>query len=414
MAVRVIMPKLGETMIEGTIVEWLKSEGDIVSKGDPLVRVDTDKVTIDIESPADGVLARIVAEVGAVVPVTGLLAVLLALGEDPTAVEDTLREEPAEVHQEFVAERDRQKQMEKLLAQSGGAATKQREAEVRIEISPAARRLARDNEIDVGTVTGTGPGGRITRDDILAAIEARTRVEQSLELVETTGRLVPFTSLRKTIAERMAQSSRAVARVTLTTEVDVTEMVNYRNQLCSQVEPGVTAEISYTTLVVAAVAKALELHPLVNSRFEESGIRTLDNIHLGLAVDTERGLVVPVIRDANKKSFPEIERMLKTLVEQARQASLTYADVSGGTFTVTNLGMFDIDAFTPIVNPPESGILGVGRIVEKPAVIDGHVVPRHMMWLSFSFDHRVIDGGPAARFLQTVKEMVRDPVGFLQ
>lgn len=222
-------------------------------------------------------------------------------------------------------------------------------------------------------------------------------------------KVIPMTTIRKTIAERMKQSHLTAVHVTITTEVNMTEAAKFRKKLLSEIEIDANACMSYTDILVKAVAEALKEHRIVNSRLEGERIKILEDINVGVAIATESGLVVPVIHNADKKSLTEIALVTKELIEKARKGTLTLKEVIGGTFTVTNLGMLGVDTFTPIINPPESAILGVGRIVERPVVVDGQIVARLMMPLSLSFDHRVIDGAIAAQFLQTLRQILENP-----
>ncbi len=260
--------------------------------------------------------------------------------------------------------------------------------------SPLARRLAREHDIDLAQVKGTGPQGRVTREDVERAIQAAEAAP---------GRGVPFAGMRRTIARRMTGSLQTMAQVTLCTEVDVTELVRLRERLRRDFD------VTYTDLIVQTAARALEKHPRLNAYLDGDEICLCDRIHIGVAVALEEGLVVPVIRDANRKALREIARETKDLAQRAREGTLSMDEMTGSTFSVTNLGGYGIDGFTPIINPPEVAILGVGRIVEKPAAHRGAVVLRQMMVLSLTFDHRIVDGAPAAEFLHTLAEMLEMP-----
>lgn len=374
MAVEVILPKLGMTMTEGTIVRWFKKEGEEVQRGESLFEVETDKAVLEVEAPASGILGKIVVPEGAKVPVAQVVAIIVEPGEPVPEVE--VAPPPPAIEPAPAPER--------------------------VKASPAARRLARELGIDLSTVVGTGPGGRIVRKDVERAAVEREVAKPAPGVAE----VIPLTGVRQLIAERMARSARTVARVTLTTEADATMLVELRQRL--REEFGEEAP-SYNDFMVKIVAKALREHPHLNATLSEEGIRILEAVNVGVAVDTERGLLVPVIRDADKKSLMEIVRESRELVEKARAKAISPDELSGGTFTITNLGMYEVDAFTPIVNLPECAVLGIGQIVPKPVVREGRVCVRQMMCLSLSFDHRLVDGGPAARFLQRVKQLVEEP-----
>jgi len=448
MAVEIFMPKLGMSMTEGSIVRWMKKDGDTVSKGEPLLEVQTDKVVIETESPGDGILNISVGE-GVVVPVFTTIGWLLAPGEKaPTGEAGPAAPEAA------VAEKQRGEAAQPTPAEEAAVAP----AEAgRIPASPAAKRIARENGVDLATVKGTGPGGRIVAKDVEAAVETmrvkaspvarRMAQEAGLDLNKIVGtgpggritkedvereiakaaapapvpavaavppapgevETIPVAGVRKVIFERMAYSSNTVARVTEFVEVDATNLVALRTQLKAELQKTEDVSLSYNDLLIMIVAKALREHPLVNSTVAGQEIRLLPQINIGLAVDTERGLLVPVVRDADRKSLVEIVHEVRALVSRAVAGASLPDDLTGGTFTITNLGMYEVDGFTPIVNLPESAILGVGRIQPKPAVYEGQIAIRQMMTLSLSFDHRSIDGAPAARFLQRIKHLIEDP-----
>jgi pyruvate dehydrogenase E2 component (dihydrolipoamide acetyltransferase) len=272
-----------------------------------------------------------------------------------------------------------------------------------IKATPIARRLAAQQDVDLATVTGTGPGGRVMRQDVERVQEQPT--PEPARDATRRGSIVPVSGLRAVIAERLSSSWQERPHVTLTTEADASNLVSARKQAIAELEQ----KISYDAFLVALTARALVEHAFVNVRFTDDGIETVPQVNIGVAVDTERGLLVPVVRDAPGKSLIEIQHSLGALVERALASASLPDDLTGGTFTITNLGMFEIDGFTPIINPPESAILGVGRIVAKPVAEGREVVIRDMMTLSLSFDHRLIDGAPAARFLQRVKQLVERP-----
>ncbi|MCS7285901.1 MAG: dihydrolipoamide acetyltransferase family protein [Anaerolineae bacterium] len=377
MAVKVIMPKLGMAMTEGTVVKWLKPDGARVEKGERIAVVMSKKITYEVEAPASGILRHAAAE-KEVKPVGEVIAYIAEPGEVIPELEKVpaappVAEAPAPPPKEILA-------------------------------TPAAKRLAKEHGIDLAQVTGTGPGGRITEKDVMAFIEARKAPPPP---PRPPAKVIPFIGMRQAIAERMTQSLQTMAQVTITAEIDATELVRMREQLKGEFE------LTYTDMVVKAAAMALKKHPLLNSALIGEEIHLLEEIHIGVAVALEGGLIVPVVRDADKKSLKEIASETRRLAEGARAGTLTVDEVTGSTFTVTNLGMYGVDIFTPIINPPEVAILGVGRIVEKPACYQGQIVSRAMMHLSLTFDHRIVDGAPAAEFLRTVKELLENPYRLL-
>ena len=365
------MPRLSLAMKEGTIVQWFKKEGDMVKKGEPLVEVLSEKATYEVEAPASGVLRKILAEEGMDVPVAGTLGIITAPDEELPEIE-AVAAAPVIEAEEAVAVPER-KVLEKV--------------EERIIASPAAKRLAKEHGIDLAQVRGTGPEGRIVEEDVGSLIE-------EAKVMPRVREVIPLTGIRKTAAERVSLSARRAPQSTISMEVDMSNMAKLRERV----------QVSYTDVLVKAVAKALAEHPIINSTLEKGQIKVFADINIGVAVATEMGLIVPVIHNADGKSLTEIASTLKELVEKAKQSKLAKEELTGGTFTITNLGMYGVDVFTPIINPPETAILGVGRVAEKPVVVEEQIVVRPTMQLSLTFDHRVVDGAPAARFLQKVKQ----------
>jgi len=385
----VIMPKLDLAMDSGEIVEWLKKEGETVSEGEPIANIMTQKVTYEVVSPASGVLYKILAPAGAEVPVGEPLAVILEPSDDVTKVEEAIR---------AIAEKRMPPELE--LKEAERAPTEELKVKPeRIKISPIAKKLAQEYNINIEKIRGTGPQGRIVKEDVLKAIE---------ELKAKEGKIVPLAGVRKTIADRMALSHRTIPHVTISMDVDATVMIKLRENFERE---GI--RISYNAILVKAAAKALRDCPIFNSTVEEDRIRLLEDINIGLAVSTDYGLIVPVVRDADKKDIKEINSIIEDLVERARQNKLLINEVTGGTFTITNLGMFGVDVFTPLIVPGQVAILGVGRIAEKPIVINGRVRVKPMVTLSLSFDHRIIDGALAATFLGKIAEYLQNPQSLL-
>lgn len=376
MVTKILMPRLSLTMKEGTVVEWFKKEGDIVEKGEPLVEVLSEKATYDVEAPASGVLRKILAPEGTDVPVAGILGIIAAADEELPEVEAVAASSEIEAEEAMaVSEKEPAEKVEE-----------------RVVASPAAKRLAREHGIDLTQVRGTGPEGRIVEEDVrslIGGVKALLRVRE----------VIPLTGIKKTAAERVALSARTAPQSTITMEVDMSNAMKLHERV----------HVSYTDMLVKAVAKALAEHPIINSTLEDEKIKIFADINIGVAVATEKGLIVPAIYNADRKTLEEIAPLLKDLVEKAKQGRLTKEELTGGTFTITNLGMYGVDVFTPIINPPETAILGVGRVVEKPVVVDGQMVVRPVMQLSLTFDHRVVDGAPAAEFLQKVKQVMENP-----
>jgi pyruvate dehydrogenase E2 component (dihydrolipoamide acetyltransferase) len=368
-------------MDEGVFVEWLKRDGEQVQPGNPLFVLESEKATENIEA-LDGGILRLLPngpQPGDKVKVGQVLAYLVGKGETiPTSSGESPR------RREFTpfADPKEQNEFRATAAASPGRPT----------ISPRARRTARDLGIDWSKLRGTGRNGRIRERDV------RTAATTSL-----SGRLIPHTHIRKIIATRMVAGVTQAAPVTLMTKADATNLVALRNQLQGDVRPG------YTDFILKLTAAALRQHPLLQGQWRDDGLFVPETIDIAVAVDTEAGLLAPVVRSVDRLSVREIASQSRELQSQARSNHLTADQMRGATFTVTNLGMFGVDAFTPIIHLPQCAVLGVGRIVREPAVVDEQVVPRDLMTLSLTFDHRVVDGAPAARFLDTVRRNVEHP-----
>jgi pyruvate dehydrogenase E2 component (dihydrolipoamide acetyltransferase) len=355
-------------MKEGTVVQWFKNEGDSVQKGEPLVEVLSEKVTYDVEAPESGTLRKILAVEGSSVPVDQAVGVIAAADESLEEISIT-EHEPARI------------------AEATAPASPQTEVAERVPASPAAKKLARELGVDLLQVRGTGPEGRIIEDDVRRFAELTAAMPKIREIV-------PLRGIRKTTADRLALSARTAPHSTIVMEADMSNAVKLHHEM----------QVAYTDILVKAVAEALDQHRLLNATLDDYQIKLFEDINVGVAVATKDGLVVPVIRDADKKTLREVAVISKELVGKAKEGKLSRQDLTGGTFTITNLGMHDVDVFFPIINPPETAILGVGRVIEKPVAVDGHVIVRPRMQLSLTYDHRVVDGAPAAEFLKTVKQ----------
>jgi pyruvate dehydrogenase E2 component (dihydrolipoamide acetyltransferase) len=401
MASEVTIPRLGWNMDEGIFVGWLKADGEPIKAGEPLFNLEGDKATQEIESLEAGIL-RIPPDGpkdGEKVAVGVVIGYLVAPGE-PAPFESRSQADPASTP---------------ML----GAV-----AEKRKNISPRARRAARELGVDPVRVTGSGKTGRIVERDIRAAagrqparslpvVNARERgPEAPREAASPEYRELAVSSIRKTIAGRMIESKQTTAAVTITTTVDATNLVNLRRQFKAVLETGEDS-IGYTEIVVKLTALALEKHPMLNSRWAGDQIQLWRSVHIGIAVDTDSGLKVPVIRDVPQLSLRALAACSRALAERARNGTLTAAELSGSTFTVSNLGQLGVEIFTPLINPPECAILGLGRIQSVVAVENKQFVERDRMFLSLTFDHRIVDGAPAARFLQTLGRFIENPSPWL-
>lgn len=445
MPFEVVMPRLGWNMETGALAGWRKQDGDSVEEGEIIFEVESDKAVQEVEALASGIL-RIPPDSpppGRQVPVGALLAYLLKPGEALPATQAAAAEPipplsaPAPAGQMAAPRRSAQNRptispraarvaaelavdwtvlkgsgrtgriVERDIRQAALAQAASSPGAGEVRVSPLARRVAEEMGVNLEQLAARMPGKRIERADVETAAQAIGAAPATTTKPGDT--ILPISQVRRVTAERMAASARTTAPVTLTTEVDATELVRLRRQVK---DSGMGTVPTYNDLLAKIVAQALLEHPQLNARFEGEVIVQPAAVNIGIAVDTERGLLVPVVRDVQAKSLRQIARESMALIEQARAGRISPAELRGSTFTITNLGMFEIDAFTPIINLPECAVLGVGRIVPKQIVVDvelERVAIRHMLALSLTFDHRLVDGAPAARFLQRVKQYVEKP-----
>ena len=455
MATPIEMPKLSDTMEEGVLSAWLVDEGDQVSAGDILAQVETDKATMDLETFDEGVLLKKVIDEGDAVPIGQLIAVIGEEGEDISHLLDgeggddaasAGAEAPAEEEtEEPSADPDSTSETEEVVEEpAGDGQLGERTPEPvpagtdaegrRIKASPLARRIAQEHDVNLARVEGSGPEGRIVRRDVEARIEegepAPERDERAPEpasqptaeapTYELPEEDAPYSSedisqMRKTIARRLAQSKYTAPHFYLTVDIDVENAVALRGDLNELAEEQGRAKISFNDLITKACALALKDHPYVNAAYlpDEGEIRKYNRVHMGIAVAIDEGLITPVVRDADRKGLTEIARETRELAERARSRDLEPEEFEGATFTTSNLGMFGIEEFTAIINPPNSAILAIGGIRDTPVVEDGEVVPGKRMKVTLSCDHRVVDGATGAQFLDSVRSYLEEPMNLL-
>ena len=443
MAYEVVVPRLGLTMEEGRVVEWYKADGETVEAGEPLLAVETDKVVLDVEAAVSGTVFHGPDIPPDPLPIGTVIGYILDPGEaapngalslapradaraGPKSMASPVRAPSAEVADRKLSSPAARRLAKELsidwrqverpggspvLAEHVEAARLLARTETRVLASPVARRLAESAGIDLADVAARTPSKRLSRADVEAAIDGLTPPPAVSEapVARANGHATPMTQLRRVIFDRMAQSAHTTAAVPLVTEADATELVILREKLKATLGERGLPVPGYTDLIIKLTAVALQDHPKLNAHLRGDELVVMETIDIGIAVDTEAGLLVPVLRDVASRSTQNLVIESKRLVERARARALQPDDLTGGTFTVTSLGMFGIDAFSPIINLPEIAILGVGRIISKPAVLNGEVVPWEMMTLSLTFDHRAVDGAPAARFLNTIREFVEEP-----
>ncbi len=458
MAAEVVMPKFGLTMVEGTIQQWFKKEGEAIKQGEALFEVETEKVLYEVESSVTGRVAKLLYPLEAVVAVGLPIAVIAEAGEDvatvaagyadgapapqtgtspagsptpgtgsaaapasapaPAAASDGKRVPTTPAARKLAAEhsidtallagtgpggRITREDVQKAIDEGIPAPASAPGSGKRAPVTPAARKLAAEHQIDTSQLAGSGPGGRITREDVQKVIDAGGQASASTPAPTapaSAGESIPLRGMRKVIAERMHNSLQTSAQLTITTEVDVTQLIERREEVKREFNT------TYNDFIIQACAHALIQHPRMNASLEGDAIQIHGARHVGFAVALDEGLIVPVVRDADKKPLKTIAEEARALAEKARAGKLQLEEVSGGTFTVSNLGMAGVDAFTPIINSPQTGILGIGRILEKPVVFQGEIAKRSMLVLSLTFDHRVIDGAPAGAFLQSVADLL--------
>jgi pyruvate dehydrogenase E2 component (dihydrolipoamide acetyltransferase) len=441
-------------------VSWYKQEGEAVAQGEPLYVIETDKASLDVEAPASGILCGVTAQPGDEVKALSAIAVIEDEIEASVEAEAKTDSTLTSALTSTLASRLLVSPRARRLAERAGvplAAVKptgpqgaiierdvraylvQAEAQVKVEakveqpeatartastsalaltsITPVARRIAEEAGLDLSLVTGTGPRGQVTKEDVARVIAQASEPARAQKIYDAgeqgqppassrqlLASSLPLTGVRAIIAERMAASHSQTAPVTLTAEADAKALVELRKQLAAD---GVA--VSYNDLLLSVLARALREHPRLNASLDGDTIRLWPRVDIGLAVDTERGLLAPVVRDVASKGLAQLAAETKALIERAQVGRCAPAELTGGTFTLTNLGMFGIDAFTPLINQPETAILGVGRIKARPVVVGDQIVARPTVWLSLTFDHRLVDGGPAARFLQRVVQLVERP-----
>jgi pyruvate dehydrogenase E2 component (dihydrolipoamide acetyltransferase) len=427
MATKVLMEALSPTMEEGRLVEWKKQEGDAVAVGEVLAEVETDKAVMDLQARAAGVLLKQIVAPGTTVPVTGLVGVIGTAGEDISAIASgggaaapakpaaAPAKAPAPAPKAAAAPAPKPAAPAAAPAPAPAASPAPAVASNggRVKASPLARKVAADRGVDLSAVQGSGPEGRIiVRDLENAPVAAAARLGGSAARPATSGagyEDVALTQIRKTIAKRLSQSLGPIPTFFLTTEVDMGRVWEARTALNAAGD----TKVSFNDIIIKATALALKQHPACNAWWQDDHIRYWNEVHISMAVAIEDGLITPVIRDADLKSMRQIGTEAKELAGRARDRKLKPEEYTGGTFSVSNLGMFDIDQFTAIINPPECGILAIGSITDQPVIKDGQVVPGKRMRLTMSCDHRVIDGATGAAFLKTLKQMLENPLALV-
>lgn len=438
MAHKIFMVRMGQTMKEGTVVQWFKEDGETVHAGDDLYEIEYDKATANVASTKDGVL-KIEVAAGETVPVSTVVATIFEPGEADAPAKS--KEAPAKKEESAAAAESKAKTVrasipvkrmarqmgidlaqvtpgdngriteEDLKRYAAGGQPVAAETDAKVKASPMAKRIAAERGVDLAQVEASDPSGRIKKEDVLRFLESKEAGKQAapVQAARSAGdKAVPMSGMRKVIARNMAKSYFENPVVTYSTDADMFELLKLRGELNEELAAkGV--KVSVNDFLIKAVSKALLAKPNINVSIDGEEIIYKGEINIGFAVAVENGLVVPVVRDADTLKLEDISRRTKELAAKCRDGLITSEEMSGGTFTISNLGMLDIDMFTPIINAPQSAILGVGRAVEKPVVQDGEIAVRPMMVLSLTADHRVIDGAPAAEFLVELKKYIQKP-----
>ncbi len=400
MAISVVMPALEMAQENGKLLAWRKKEGDSVSKGEPLLEIETDKAVVEVEAPGDGILVGITAEVGAVIPVGETIAWLVAPGEKPPAKTAT------------AAPAARGTSATQAAAAAPAQARPSAAAGAAAQISPKARRLAKELGVDIGLIQGTGPDGTITSEDVQAAANAKgTAAPTAAAAAAATTAQEPLSQLARLMAERTTQSWTSVPHFFLVKSVDAGALMDAQRKLSLGSAAGTAPTI--TDLLIKMLARVLEKHPRMNASWTGDGIRPNPDINISVAMAVKDGVVGAVIPNANKQPIASLSVLRRELTERARAGRLRPADISGGTFTLSNLGMYKVDAFTAIITPPQCAILAVGAIADAVVPVDGKPGIRPMMTMTLSSDHRVVDGARAAEFLGELAGAIREPEKWL-
>ncbi len=397
MAISVVMPALEMAQETGKLLAWRKKEGEVVTKGEPLLEIETDKAVVEIEAPSDGILAGIKSHEGAVVPVGETIAWIVAPGEQPPASSaiatptGRTKQEPAKAA---------------AAAPSAAVAT----APASILISPKARRLAKEQGIDIAGLRGSGPDGVITTEDVLAAKQSSGAAPKSAPTLPASPAL---STMARLMAERTTKSWTTVPHFFVVRDVDAGALLDSQKRIKVQSQSSPSVSPTITDCLISLVARVLERHPVMNSTWANEAVRPNSSINISLAIAVNDGVVAPVIQNANKATLAEIATQRAAVTERARAGRLVPVDLSGGTFTISNLGMYKVDAFTAIITPPQAAVLAVGAVSDRVVAVDGKPAVRPVMTLSLSSDHRLIDGARAAAFLNDLVEAIRRPQGLL-
>lgn len=407
MATKVLMPKLSDTMEEGTILKWVRKEGEKVKQGETIVEIESDKADMELEAYDSGILRKIIVPEGGKAPIGALIAIIGDQDEDISALLSTTSttEQPTPVSAETKAPTVKAP-APVTPTPAPTAAPLPATHDGRVKASPLAKRLAKEHSINLSTVPGSGPQGRVIKRDIESVLSGKATVSRTIApIVPGTAEDVPLSPIRKTIAKRMSESKLTAPHFYVTVDIDMEPAMAFREQINNATD----LKLSFTDIIIKAAAAALMKHPQVNGTYLGDKMRQYHYAHIGVAVALDDGLVTPVIRNCEQKRIDQINRELRDLVDRARNRKLKPDEYQGSTFTISNLGMFGVEDFVAIINPPEGAILAIGSIVERPVVKSGVIVIGHTMKATISADHRIIDGAVAARFMQDFKKFMENP-----
>ncbi|HUU49868.1 MAG TPA: pyruvate dehydrogenase complex dihydrolipoamide acetyltransferase [Nitrospinota bacterium] len=425
MAFKVLMPRLSDTMEEGKIIKWEKKEGDRVEKGDVLAEVETDKANLEMEAYSSGILRKIILKEGVSAPVGDLIAIIgekdedisdiVKEGKEKPAKEEEKKEEPKEKEPEKAeaapkpTEEEKKEEKEEMKEKEKKEEPKKEERK-RIFISPLAKKIAEEGGLDISTIEGSGPEGRIIKKDVLSTISKAKEIKPEIKEKIEEYREEPLSTIRKTIAKRLTLSKGPVPHFYVTAEIDMERAIYFRNSLKTLKKE---IPVSFNDILIKASAIALEKFPQINASYRTDKIIYYNVIHIGIAVALEDGLITPVIRNVEKKTLFEVAKESKELIEKAKEKKLKPEEYTGATFTISNMGMYDVENFSAIINPPEGAILAVGSIIKRPVVIEDKIEIRNRMKVTISCDHRIVDGVVAAQFLQELKIDLEKPIGIV-
>lgn len=408
MATKITMPKLSDTMVEGVLLKWLKKEGEFIEAGEVIAEAESDKATMELEAFDAGILKKIIVPEGGKVPVGGTLALIADEDEDISdLIEDVLKTPQPKAEKEEIPPAVEEKIHAAPVVDQTPADVILTSDTVRIKASPLARKLASEHGIDLRRITASGTGGRIIKRDVENYIAKAPKPSAAAPMA---GEEISLNTMRSTIAARMTASKTTVPHFYLTMQVNMNNAVEFRTSL-NKVQKDV--KISYNDMIIKACALALKKHPYVNGSFQGDKIVLHDRVDVGVAVALDDGLITPVVRNADQKSLGQTALEIRDLAGRAKERKLLPQDYTNGTFTVSNLGMFEIDEFSAIINTPEAAILAVGGVMQVPVVEDGEIVVGHRMKMTLSCDHRIVDGATGALFLKEIKRLLENPLGLM-